>query len=472
MSREVISQVLSPDNAPYVNGVQAGLKFAPATIKAVYQGLVEKGGFGINDKLVSDADASENAQVIVTRIKPIKMDPREQGASKNGASFSANNHYTQTESVGIDVLTVVDDVIVLPRARQETIQLDLLAGQAEQFANRIRTIANGMTTASKLFRVYDDKVKGKEVYETKVTESDIANNKVSVKFVEANSKLDEGDEEHGIDIFPEDGRIAVFKTSYRATLKTSGVLVISSNLAYEALKMSGINDNATKMEDGYVGTIDGVPCHIISNESLAHASAFLGLPSDELKKSPFVGYISSALANARGMATTGLTKVVDATSGQGLLLQPYFKLGAVSWFAKGNSILVSEDYDLYGEIQGLVGTTGITYRVKAGGSRLTPSIPASTSNSWNLENDGFTLSNVTALDDWNVDHVAKAYFYVGDAVATSVHDFCVKAKATAQAKKGTFSIATKKSVTLSNGDIVNVLVIADDGTVSLGAKAK
>ena len=102
MALETIEQILSPERAPYINGVKAGLKVSPAILENVYQGLVEKDGRGVNDKWVSESDANENAQILVNRVLPINMKARVQGASKNGGSYSSNKHFTQTETVGID----------------------------------------------------------------------------------------------------------------------------------------------------------------------------------------------------------------------------------------------------------------------------------------------------------------------------------------------------------------------------------
>ena len=246
------------------------------------------------------------------------MNARVMGASKNGASYSANQHYTETETVGIELLQVIDDPILIPRARQDMIPTDLVAKHIDLFSYRLSTILNGATAASKLLASY---LAGDDANKVNITSSDITNKLVAQRFMEANSLLDEGDQEHGIDMFPEDTRIAVFKVSYRPILKGAGVLVIGgANDAYEILRKGGIDKDAAprKVEDGYIGEIDGVPCHILSNESLNHASLFMGLPEKELKASPFVGYLASSYANARGVSSTDRVKVVDEVNGQGM----------------------------------------------------------------------------------------------------------------------------------------------------------
>lgn len=279
MALETISQILSSTNATYINGVSAERRISPAILKNMYQGLVEKDGRGINDKFVTEDDATSSAQVFVNRVLPVKMLAREQGANKNGASFSANQHFVQTETVGIEILQVLDDPIIIPRARQDMIKVDLLAEQTKIYSDRLRTIINGATFAAKVLKTWTEDAQGHEVNTATLTSGD--GKSILNQFITANSLLDEGDTEHGIDLFPEETRVCVVKPSYRATLKTSGVLILGgANYAYDILKGGAISaeTKATKTEDGYIGEIDGVPVHIISNESLQHASGFLGLP--------------------------------------------------------------------------------------------------------------------------------------------------------------------------------------------------
>lgn len=474
MALETISKILSPTNATYINGVSAERRFAAAVLDNAYQGLVEKDGVGVNDSFVTEDDAQSAAQVFVNRILPVKIKPREQGANKNGASFSANKHYNQTETVGIEILTVLDDPIIIPRARQDMIKVDLLAEQTKIFSDRLKTILNGATAASKLVATFVAKAAGEPVNEQTITATDVTNKVVLDKFIEANSKLDEGDTRHGIDIFPEDTRVAVFKVSYRATLKTSGILIIGgANAAYEIAKGSAVStgDSARRSEDGYIGEIDGVPCHLISNESLAHASEFLGFPSNELKDSDFIGYISSSYANARGVSTTKQTKIVDAVDGQGIILQPYVKFGCVAWYPLGNVILSKSELDPVTELKTIFSgvASQLIFKLKGAGSRLFPTLGATQVT---IASDGVTVANtVTALDDWDTDHFKGAAFVVSDSEITTVNGFL--AAYSAATYKGTITaLGSKESTTVGDNKWVTVIAIADDGSVSLVSKKK
>jgi hypothetical protein len=480
MALETISQVLSPSNAPYVNGVAARLKFSPALLKNMYQALVETNGKGIDDNFVTSTDAEENAQVIVHRILPVEMNPREMGASKNGGSYSQNQHYVQTTSVSIELLQVIDSPVKIPRARQDMIKTALLAEQIQIFSDRLATIINGATAACKLLASWNlgaGKYNGAYISDTEVANSTANDNKVLNKFVSANSILDEGDEQSGIDIFPLNTRIAVLKMSYRAILKTKGVLVIGgANDAYAIAAGAGLNKEGTVRTrgDGYWGDIDGIPVHGISNESLGHASRFMGLTKYDLKSGQFIGYISSSYANARGVSTSRETKVVDETEGQGIILQPYVKFGLATWYPKGNVILTkSEGWNPIDFLKNTIFSSyksDLTFKLKGAGSRLYPVIVANAVTFASAT--AFSCVTPTALDDFNQDHLVALAWVATDAAdgeITTVSAFCDAYKAATGTNErgiGT-SLSSVTVASRSAGDFVTVLAIASDGSCSV-----
>ena len=473
MALQTVGQILSPTNAPYINGSAARLRFSAAVLRNLYQGLVEKDGKGVDDNFVSASEAEDSAQIIVHRVLPTQINPREIGSSKNGAAYSQNQHYTQTVSVGIEILQIIDDPILLPRVQQDLIPIDLLKEQVQIFSDRLATILNGATLASKYLATYVAKANGTEINETVLNlggSGDVIRN----AYISANGLLDEGDEENGLDIFPRKTRICVIKTSVAPILKTNGVLTLGgANEAYAILKAAGVTGDGERIEeDGYVGTIDGVEVRVISNESLKHASLFLGFPAYELKNSSFLGYIASSYANARGVSTSKQTKVVDEVNGQGIRLLPYVKFGVACWYPKGNSLLVSETSNVFGDLRTLFSSVAstITFKVKGAGSRLYPVFSTLTFAS----TTSVTLT-AQALDDWSNQHLKGAYYYVGASAAKTVDEF-VKAAATATTKgNADLDPTTGGTITLStaitSGQYLNVLAIADDGSCSLISKA-
>lgn len=481
MALQTVSQILSPTNAPYINGVAARLRFSAAVLRNLYQGLVEKDGKGIDDNFVSASEAEDSAQIIVHRVLPTEIQPRELGASKNGAAYSQNQHYTQTVSVGIEILQVIDDPILIPRATQDLIAVDLLKEQVEIFSNRLSTILNGATFASKYLATYLEKAAGKEINET-VLDLTGTGDAIRNAYIAANGLLDEGDEEHGLDIFPRKTRVCVIKTSVQPILKTGGVLNLGgANEAYAILRAAGLTNEGERIEDdGFCGTIDGVEVRVISNESLKHASYFLGFPKYELKNSDFLGYIASSYANARGVSTSKQTEVVKEVNGQGIRLLPYVKFGVACWYPRGNSLLVKEKSNVFGNLRDLLKITdggftdksnAVTFKIKSAGSRLYPVFSA-------ISFTGTTAASLTAqaLDDFGTEHLVAAWFIVDGEPYTTVNAFVKKYNDTTHAPtgKGRCDVSTATggtiTTTIASNKYITVLAIADDGSCAIVSK--
>ena len=473
MAIEVIQQILAPDNAPTINGVRAEAKISQALLENMFQGLIETAGRGVNDKYVTEEEANTNAQIFVNRVVPIKMKPREMGSTKNGGSFSNDKHFVQTETVGIDILQVIDDTIYIPRARQDTIKVDLLAKNVDVHGRYLNTVINGATAGAHILSAWQGELDG-EYNAIDITEADITGGKLAQRFMELNSLLDEGDDKHGIDVFPEDGRIAVFKMGFRPILKAGGVLMIGgSNYAQAILKGRSLAEGArdTTSENGYWGDIDGVPCHGISNESLRNASEFMGLPSAELKKSSFVGYIASDYATARGVSMIASTKIVPAIEGQGIVLQPFTKFGVKSWYPLGNALMYRGNADKVGFLAEMktifekknAEFNGISFKLKGAGSRLFPTFGAVTASKAN----GIKVT-ATALDDAGSNHVKLGHYVQTDAPVETVEDFYKACKANGVNDDLTsLNGGATTASTITVGKFINVLVISDDGSVAL-----
>lgn len=464
MAIETIKQVLAPDNAPSINGVRAQSLISKALLENIFQGIVETNGRGISDKYATESEVNANAQIFVNRIKPYNWEPREMGASKNGGSFSANRGETQTETVGIEVLTVVDDPIIIPRARQDTINVDLLAQNIDIFGKKLNTIINGGTTAAHLFASFKAEMEGTDYNAVYVGDGKLAD-----KLIEANSLLDEGDDKHGIDVYPVDTRIAVFKVSMRPILKAQGVLVLGgSNYAQQifAGRSLSVGTADNTLENGYWGDIDGVPCHGLGNESLGHASRFLGFGKTELKKGNLLGYVASAYGSGRGISTVSETKIVDAIGGQGIELQPFFKMGCVTWYPLSQSLIYkgADDKGLLEMVKEVFPSdhSNCAFKLKGGASRLFPVFETFTAGA------SSTTVKVTALDDMTVDHLVKIAYVVTSTEVDTVSDF-YKAYVASGAVKGYITSGTATSISAS-GKYVTCLAIADDGSCTVASK--
>lgn len=465
--KETISQVLSPTNATYINGVSVRRDFAKAVLEAVYQGLVEKDGKGINGKFVTEQEANDAGQIFVNRLKAHHSKGREHGAAKNGGAFNNEGYMSATETVGIEVLTYFDEPIIVPRASQDRINLDLVAGEIANYVNSINTALNGSSWAAKWIAQYNTVADKRN--DVVVSSTDISNKDVALRFIEANEKLDAGDEEHDIDYFDLDTRIATFKTGFRSILTAAGVLNIGgANYGYDILRNGTVDAQSSKrnLDTGFWGVVDNVEVHGLSNLSLRYAAWFCGLPTDEfIKGNKLYGWVSSSLGNARGFSTVEQIKTIDAHGGQGLEIQPLTKIGAITWYPKTNVAVVSDgDYDPIADLKALFVGQTIAFKLKAGGSRYYAEGSVSAAST-----TAFTCS-ATAKDDSAVDHLVGAYYYVGEKAVATVGEFL--SGVASATEKGSFTLDSSKSFgsTQTATDYVNCLVIADDGTCTIFSK--
>lgn len=468
MAKETIAQVLSPTNATYINGVSARRLLVDATLKNLYQGLIETSGRGINDRFITSDEANTSAQVFVNRVLPINPKARELGASKNGASFANDYNNPQTTTVGIKVLTVFDEPIIVARNSQDRIAVDLVSEIIDNWSKGINTAVNGGTFATKLLAYLNAGNDGNGV---EISSSDISNKLVLNRFVEANALLDAGDLENGVDAFPTEDRIAVVKASFRPTLLNAGILALGgANFGYDIVKGGALDAQSTtrKLENGFIGVIDNVPVHIISGLSLRYASTFLGLPANELLNADIYGHLSSGYGTARGVAMVEEFKIVDARGGQGIEIQPLVKFGCETWYPKSVVALKGANFLNYADA---IDTkwSGVDMIVKGAGSRLYPEIEINTASTTKVK---ATYHAYGEAGSTGTDYVkATAYYVVSDEPITTFAGF-VSAYGANDAIAGTLSSNTEASfsATQTAGDYVNVCACSTDGSITIVSK--
>lgn len=138
------------------------------------------------------------------------------------------------------------------------------------------------------------------------------------------------------------------------------------------------------------------------------------------------------------------------------------KFGVATWYPKGVVVISDASYNPLKELATFFsGVSGIEYKLKAAGSRLYPA--GATFGS--VSASGFTVSNLKAEDDWGTDHLKAAVYYVGTAKVDTLHAFA--AGYAAATYKGSLTVGSAVSTTIADGQFINVLAIADDGTIAL-----
>ena len=444
-------QLLSNIGTPHINGLAARRVLANQVLENIYQGLIEKDGKGVTQKFTDDISGAE---IRVLRILPLSSKVRSVGATINGGNFNSDDAVQSTSvEVGIPVLMVLDPNIDIPRVSQDMIPVDLLAAQTKNYTNLVNLNLNAATIAEKLQSLYNAEiVSGTSV---NVSELDSGEKLVDV-FIEANSKLDDGDEDNGVSMFPQDDRIAVIQASYRSTLfsTASGVLGLGgANYGYDILRKGTLDAGSEprKLEDGFIGVIDNVEVHIASSLVFKTADSFLGFASGGFLKDNVIGYVSSGMGTSRGIGSGAEVKVIDAPSGQGIRLQPFLRFGVKTFYPKSVSLIQKDGaINPFEEIDKLI-TTGVTYSSLAPASRKSPSMTLTTAK------DAFTVTGTSC--------VGILYVQATAAITTITAFFAAYLAGSSVSGVATDGSATSEGG-LIEGKYVTCLGVASDGTIA------
>lgn len=447
------TQLLTNYAAPNINGISAERILSNQVLENIYQGTIEDDGRGITQRFTTDCSG---AQIRFIHVNPVFAKARELGADINGGNFPSLVHEGSTDSFGLDVLTVLDDPIDLANVSKDMIPVDLLTQYTKSYTDQVNLNINAMTVAGKWLATEKADASGAEVNITSYAEG----GNLYEAFINANSKLDEGVEEQGVSMFPQDDRCAVIQTTYKPILIKNGVLTIGgANYGYDIARKGSVDAGSEprKNADGFVGYIDNVPVHIAAPLIFKTAGEYVGLQSGDLKT--MIGYISSGFANVRGIAAPRAVKVIDAPQGQGTRLQPLTRMGfkVVEGYEKGNSLIVKDGttnvLTALKNLFSLADYSAFTLKGAASRVALTPVINAA-------------VGTITITDT----KANKIAFCVSANVIKSAYEFTTAYTSAAANAKGiaTSGVANAKAG-LVQGSKVYVLEIATDGTTKLSS---
>lgn len=446
-------QVLSDFKAPSFNGIIAGRVLSNQTVLNLYQGMIEGDGKGVTTRFSYDVTSPE---IRIPRIKPVKQFARRLGAAVNGGNFPITAYEGETDAFGLRVLDILDTPIDLARVSKEMIPVDLAADYIKSYTDQVTTQINGVTLAGKFYATTVKEAAGGEVNITKYDGENLLD-----AVLDANSLLDEGVEEMDVAMFPTGDRCFTIQASYRSTLLKKGILTIGgANSAYAITEKGSVSEGATprKLNDGFIGYVDGVECHVVSSLIYKTAAEYLGLTKGDVAQS--IGCISSSFANVRGIAAVDSIKVIDHPLGQGTRFQPYTRWGftVLPGYEKGNSFIVKSDY--VNPYAGLVKLFGLSdykaFEVLPVGSRISLGATFSSSAATKFTVTCPNASKIAVVVDANDEIKSIAEF--------------VKAYDSAAADTKSNAVTSAGVVTLTglaSGNIVKVLCMAADGTCEL-----
>ena len=448
-------QLLSDFKAPTINGVAAQRVLSNQVVENVYQGLIESDGKGVTTRFSYDVSGAE---IRINRVKPVKQFARRLGAAVNGGNFPISAYEGETDSFGLRVLDVLDTPIDLPRVTKEMLPVDLAAAYIKSYTDQVNAYLNAVTLAGKFYATTLKEAKGEEVNITKYTSGDSLLDAI----IDANSLLDAGVKEMGVAMFPTRDRCFTIQTRYESILLTKGILTIGgANYGYDIAKSGAVSAGAAprKEEDGYIGDIVGVPCHIVAPLYYDLAASYLGLTEKDLEQA--IGCVSSGFANVRGIAAVDQIKVIDHPDGQGTRFQPLTRWGftVLPGYEKGNSFIVKDDYvSPYAGLKSVFGLSDYTlFDVIPGGSRISiGAVLSGAVGSITVTAPKASKIAVVVDADGSIDSIAKFAKAYASAATSAKSNAVVSGTAT--------SLSGIKS-----GSIVKVLCLAADGTCELSS---
>lgn len=421
---------------PTINKVDAARVLSNTMLENIYLGLVEHNEKGITEKFSRN---TLGATIRIPHFKPLGLRARQLGASKNGGNFPNDAKETESQSFEVPVLFVIDQPIDVAEVSKDIATVDILDKAIKNWVDESKVEINAMTIAGKLYATYSAKADGEEVNEV------VVNGDWSSAMPDANALLDEGAVDMGIYSFPQEGRVAVIKSKYRPALLKNGVLVLGgANAGYAIQEKGTLSAGATprKLEDGYIGEIDGVEVHQVPSSIFARAAEWLGLGSGDLDN--VYGYVSSSEANVRAIASPYDCVIDNHPTGRGWRIKPLLRAGfkTIEGYEKGNVFFVaSEDVDPFAAVKTLGGEVEF--------------VPYGSRDALGLTLSSSAATKVTAtVDGTAVKLLAKVGSY------SAVADFTADTTELTSGTEATISGATK-------GKVVSVLALSADGTATI-----
>lgn len=437
-----------------INGQVAAPIIANQILENIYQGEIEKGGRGSSSEFSTN---TTGANITIVRPLPLPIKARELGKKINGGNFSSYVYEPGSDSYNLRIITTIDDNVDVPGVSLSMIDLPLLASYTKNISDKVVLNINAIKIAAAIYTSLSAaQVDEESAY---VLTYNKATDKLLDKVIRANLQLDKGDVENGISMFPQDDRIALVSIdAYADLVSSSGVFQVGgANYGYDILRKGGVDADATpkKLADGFVGMLGGVPFHTVSPLVWEVACEYLGFTKGTFDN--LLVLFKSATGNLFGLAANSGVKTIDSPNGQGIRLQPLYRMGASCIMPKANSFLfdVATYVNPYG-IKEIFAGKSIEYSYVAPGSRATV-IPAtvvgSATGKFTAKADGAVACAWVNKECYNVQEFVKEY------------------KA-ADNKKGVIAtLGVEETLTgVAASEVVSFLYIAEDGTCALDRK--
>ena len=331
-------------NTPYVNLTTLNRVQSNRQKDNIFQGVIARPNEACMEKYSTDTDAAE---IQIVRIKPDTSQFREIGDDNNGGFFnSADAIINTTEAYGIKILTTLDRNIDIPTNQDDMINVDIAEQALKNLYGKVDSNVNAMTIAVQLACIMTARKKTAPTGNiiTLDAQPDYRN-----ALLLAGAALDDGNEAQGIQSYPRDQRAIFMRSEVRAELLSTGQIILNSDKGQTMVK-TGALDSETTLEPiiGYVGEFDGTPCYVVSKAIWNLAEKYSLVNGEQMQAGKYNGVkamVVSAVGTGRALAFTDSMKTIPSPAGQGIRLQPKYRMGAECWDEYSVVPIVAHDFE-------------------------------------------------------------------------------------------------------------------------------
>lgn len=348
--------------APKIDLYAAKRVLAGRLMQNTTQSLIFRDGYGLTEEFSNDVMA---AQLRILRHRRPTILSRALGDSTNGSHFNSESAaQPATKEYGLDLVEVYDNVVDVPTVLENMINIGVLNLESQGIEDQLTRLMNAYTFAKQIAAALN-----RDATET-ITNSnpttligyDSTADSLTGKFFEAHGKLDEGAPDDDIDVFKQEGRVAVFLPTAKQKLLVDekSVFEVGSSRAVQLLEIGSAGGLETAPETnvtGYFGQLNNTPLHLLSKPLMTIIEGYLGLDAGDL--SGVVGMVVASEATGRGVAFQNSIKAIDAPSGQGIRLQPLTRWGVEVFIPEGIQLIVEDGFTNPAVVGGAVAPVGI-----------------------------------------------------------------------------------------------------------------
>lgn len=427
------NQFFSNINTPEINRATLKRVMSSAVKDNIFQEIIVRPGEGVIEKFSNDTAAAE---IQVVRVRPDNDEAREIGADINGGWFNADAASNpETAAYGIRIIDMIDKCKDIPASEQDMIAVDLAEATLKNLTGKVARGVNAVSVGAMLTKNFNDVASGK-VAKNWVTISD---NNYKDAIITAGVQLDSGNEEEGIDAYPDTGRAVYLRPEAKRHLLTTGQIIVGgSNYAQDILRQGGVDAETrpSVVSTGYIGEISNMPCYVLSPVIWAAVERYMGLGAGAL--SGVLGVVVSGIGTGRALAFNAAIKTIDSPNGQGIRIQPKYRFGAECWDALSVVPIVASAF-------ANPATAAAPLTMKAPGSRKTTATPTITT----AAGGKFTITGASGA----------SFYYTDDGTVPTVNSTKYTAQVTLTKS------ATVKAIAVKAGELTS-LVASETVTVA------